>query len=278
MSINISGLQCVDKQDSVWREILAGKLKNETAKNIFWSEIFKTCPLHPHVESLCFIRLFFHLVFPPLCQPSSPVFLSSCLLFSFLSCPVLPVSLSVPLQGPPNTDRWIQQTDASGGPARLDRCVSRETSPCIYLRISLQPCPARLSARQSSYHPLYLYIIPLSFSFALFFFLSKSRRLPSLSGKLKFLSFHLYLRRPISLFSLYISPLISLCISLPLPFFLRGQTTSSTPLYLLDVISNFHIRSDKKNIARSVISHSCAEGSILFATTIFFFLRGYCSD
>lgn len=183
-----------------------------------WHRLITFIPIFPS------IALLFSITCP---LPLPPVFhhlsFSWCLssLFSVLFGPVLPLFPSLRTSC---TDSWIQQTDASGN--RLDCCLLREPPPCT---ISLRPVhPACLLICLSPFPSPFL---QFSFPCPLFFH-SKSRLLPSLLGKLKLLSFHLYLRCRLS-FSLFMSPLISLCISLPFPFFSpRGQTTRSGPLYL----------------------------------------------
>lgn len=75
------------------------------------------------------------------------------------------------------------------------------------------------------------------------------------------------------LFSLYVSPLISLCISLPFPFFPRVAKLQEVGRFIfLDVIANFHMRSDKKEystLCNSVSSFICW-GTHPLATWIFF--------
>lgn len=199
-------------------------------------------------------------------------FFAPCSCFSVSSCPILSclsvsLSMSFSFWSPPAL------TAASGD--RVDRCHLRERLPCVFTNSS-KTCSARLSAHHFLYHPLLsLYTSPFSppSSLTFSFPFKKAGPSPLCLGNLSSYLFTSIYAAQSPFLSLYISPLISLCISLPFPFFLHGWTTSSGPLYLLDGIANFHIRSDKKNIARSVISfsHSSAVGSILLQLECFFF-------
>lgn len=174
-----------------------------------------------------------HLVFSLFWQFSSPLlsFPFSCrFLFSFSHCPrLLPVSLAVSLWGHSSADRWIQQTDASGGPTRL---LPLERNSYLYIKqfpsspLSLPVCSSILLS------PL----LCLRNSSSFLFFTSKSRRLPSLSGELKFLSFSpISAPRNLPFLLLYLSSNLPQCVS-SLSIFLRGRTTSGVTLYLLDAI------------------------------------------